>query len=60
VIGIVVLHGANDSDRQLLGILAAIGFILIDVTYAIRGRISKVYLADGLAQLLFIAAWILT
>jgi hypothetical protein len=62
VIGGVI--GAAGSRRrvtpevQALGIGSASSLMLIDVWYAARGRISKVYLLDAVANGLLISGWI--
>jgi len=42
-----------------LAIGSAAGLVLIDVIYASRGRISKIYLADAAAEAAVITAWAL-
>ena len=69
VAGLLVSNGvaqltANDTADSLaqakrvgLGTAATLG--AIDVTYAPRGRISKMYLLDALAEAAWILAWLL-
>lgn len=42
----------------VLAIASAIGFIAIDVYYVAIDRISEVYLADALAELILLVLWI--
>ena len=37
-------------EIRALAILSALSFIAIDVTYALSGRISPIYLADAVAE----------
>lgn len=46
-------------EIRLLAVGSALGLGGIDVIYVARGRIRRIYLADALAQLAFIAAWAL-
>jgi hypothetical protein len=57
-IGIVILVAKSESYIPLLAILSAGSFALIDIVYAVIGRISKVYLLDGILELAFIAGWV--
>ncbi|OFZ56230.1 MAG: hypothetical protein A2428_03945 [Bdellovibrionales bacterium RIFOXYC1_FULL_54_43] len=43
----------------VLAIGEALVLMLVDLIYVFRGRISRVYLADALAELAIIIAWIL-
>lgn len=45
----------SDALRAL-AVLSALSFSAIDVTYALRGRISKIYLADAVVEVALIAA----
>jgi hypothetical protein len=47
-------------EMRLLAICSALGLTGIDVVYVRRGRISKVYLLDALAELGLVGAWALT
>jgi energy-converting hydrogenase Eha subunit E len=38
------------AEVRALAILSALSFIAIDVTYALSGRISPIYLADAVAE----------
>jgi uncharacterized membrane protein len=47
-------------EITFLGIASAASFISIDVYYVAIDRISPVYLADAVAQLLLILLWMIT
>jgi hypothetical protein len=58
----LTLAGWRRSVTPEIGVLAAggaLGLAGIDVVYAARGRISKVYLLDALAELAIVAGWAL-
>lgn len=42
------------SETRLLAVCSAASFALIDVVYACKGRIGKIYLADAAVELAFI------
>lgn len=44
----------------LLAVLNAVSLMLIDVIYPLKGRISKIYLADAVVEGFFIAALLLS
>jgi hypothetical protein len=44
-------------EFQVLGAASAGGLGLVDIVFSLRGRISKVYLADALVELALVAAW---
>jgi hypothetical protein len=44
------------SEIRLLAATSAVAFAAIDLWYGLSGRISPIYLADVLPQLIFIAA----
>lgn len=46
-------------ELRLLAVGSALGLTGIDVVYVARGRISKVYLLDAVAELGLVAAWAL-
>ena len=46
------------AEAALLGIGTAIGLGFVDFYYASIGRISKIYMADGVVQIVFIVCWI--
>jgi hypothetical protein len=62
-VGAVLLAAAR-RDRvtpeiTLLGVSTAASLTAIDVVYVSRRRISPIYLADALAELMLIAGWVL-
>jgi hypothetical protein len=65
VIGAVLLLAARSQrvtdEILLLAVGSALGLAAIDVTYAVSGRISAVYLADAAVEvglaLLWLVAW---
>lgn len=42
----------------MLALLAAAGLAYVDFYYALGGRISKIYMADGVIEALFVLAWL--
>src|SRR5215204_3481857 len=48
------------DEIALLGAGSAAGLAAIDIVYALRGRISKVYLLDALCEAAITAAWALS
>ena len=63
VIGLVlVLAGRRrrvTPEATLLAAGSAAGLAAIDTIYATRGRISKIYLLDAVAEVALIAAWVI-
>jgi hypothetical protein len=63
VIGsVLVLARQNKQAGPEIAVLAggsAIGLAGIDLVYVVRGRISVIYLADALLELLLAAGWLL-
>jgi UDP-N-acetylmuramyl pentapeptide phosphotransferase/UDP-N-acetylglucosamine-1-phosphate transferase len=61
VIGAVLSSAAArrrvHSEVVLLGVATAASLAAIDVVYATRGRISKIYLLDAFAEIALIGAW---
>lgn len=59
VIGATLLLGAQRGPNRLeiltLAIGSALAFTAIDTWYALRGRISPIYLADAVVELVIIA-----
>jgi hypothetical protein len=59
-IGASLAAGARDERPapaiRTLAVLSATSFAGIDVVHALRGRISKIYLADAAVELMLIAA----
>ncbi len=60
VIGVELLRSARTKPARTLGAMTAASLAAIDVIYATRGRISKVYLADAALELGIAGAWALT
>ena len=59
--GVIAVAGAKDRiTPEIVGLAIGSGASLaaMDVFYVSRGRISRVYLLDALAEALFIAGWI--
>jgi hypothetical protein len=63
-VGAALIAGAFElrpsRSLRLLGIGSAVALGLADVVYAARGRISKVYLGDALAEGALAASWAIT
>lgn len=60
--GVLVTAGARQRvTPEIRGLAAAsaLGLAGVDVNYAARGRISRVYLLDAVAEVLLVAAWVL-
>jgi hypothetical protein len=49
----------NERPVAVLAMSCSAGLLFIDCYYALNGTISKVYLADGLAQLCLLFTWII-
>ncbi len=47
------------KEIAFMAISSAIGFIIIDVYYALSDRIWDIYLLDALAQLILLIAWLI-
>ena len=60
-IGGALLRGARrkrlTAELEVLGAASAAGLGLLDVVYAARGRISRVYLVDAALEGAIVAAW---
>jgi ABC-type cobalamin transport system permease subunit len=60
-IGGVLLLGAQrrrlDAELEVLGVASAAGLGLVDVVFALRGRIAKVYLLDAAIEGAIVAGW---
>jgi hypothetical protein len=54
-----VVNGSADRQRTL-GISSALAFAIVDVWYAVRGRIRPIYLADAGVEAGIIAAWVVS
>lgn len=57
-IGVAGRRGAITPETVQLATSAALGLAAVESSYALRGRISKVYLVDALVNVLFTFAWI--
>jgi hypothetical protein len=59
VIGASLLADARRPSRgsQVLGVGSAAALGGVDVVYALRGRISKIYLLDAVLEALLVALW---
>lgn len=59
-IGASLLVGASETNAGLmvLGVAAALALGTVDVYYAAKGTIRKVYLLDSLVEIVFIGCWI--
>ena len=63
-VGVTLIAGAFERKPsralQILGIGSALALGAADVLYALRGKISKVYLGDAAAEGAIAATWALT
>jgi hypothetical protein len=54
VIGLSILRGTGrpspSRDTLTLAILAALGFMAVDIVFVLRGTISRIYLVDAVVQ----------
>jgi hypothetical protein len=50
-------RGRLTPEIELLGAASAAALGLVDLVFALRGRISKVYLADAAAEVALVAGW---
>ena len=55
-IGIAAWRRSFTIEMLVLSIAGAVSLALIDIVYALRGRISRVYLWDALVEIVVIAA----
>lgn len=60
VIGASLLADARRPSRgsRVLGIGSAAALGGVDVVYSLRGRISKIYLADAVLEALLVGLWV--
>ena len=60
-VGLSLFAAAWTKSYQLpimiLGLSAALGLMLVDVVFYLKGDISAIYLADAFAELLLVLAW---
>lgn len=62
-IGATLLFAAQDTPDTsiiILGLLSALGLANIDIVYARRGTISKIYLWDAAAEVGLAVSWLLS
>jgi hypothetical protein len=63
-IGSVLMLGAGRGrvapELEVLGAVSAAGLGLVDVVFALRGRIAKVYLLDGAIEGAIVVGWVRT
>lgn len=61
IIGAVLVRaavrGRPGEDARLLAVASALGLTAVDVNYVFRGRISRIYLFDAVAELGLAACW---
>ncbi|HXH83606.1 MAG TPA: hypothetical protein VNN07_11870, partial [Candidatus Tectomicrobia bacterium] len=61
-VGATLLVGARrrrpSPEQVTLAVGSALGLGAIDVVYAARGRISRIYLADAVVEAALVAAWL--
>jgi hypothetical protein len=57
-LGVAWRRGRADGDTVVLGAGSALALGTSDFVYGGSGRISRVYLADGVAQALILAGWV--
>jgi hypothetical protein len=62
VIGIALIVGSNSEEIKpntiCLGVFSALALALIDIYYALRKIISKIYLGEAVVELIFVFLWI--
>lgn len=56
-IGVASWRQRLTPEIKLLAVGSALSFAVIDIVYVARGRISRVYLLDAVAQLGLIIGW---
>jgi hypothetical protein len=60
--GVALLTAARRDEApeevRVLAVTGAASFAAVDLFYALRGRISNVYLADAAVELVLIAGWL--
>ena len=61
-IGIALIVGSNSEQTNAsticLGVFSALALALIDIYYALRKAISKIYLGEAVVELIFVFLWI--
>jgi hypothetical protein len=58
VIGLTLTLPGSHKQRQFLGMAAGAALTAIDLFYSLKGRISKVYLADALIEMALFVGWL--
>jgi uncharacterized membrane protein len=62
VIGIVLIVGSNsektNANTICLGVLSALVLALIDIHYALRKVVRKIYLGEAVVELIFVFLWV--
>jgi hypothetical protein len=58
VIGLTLAIPGSPKQRQFLGMSAASALTAIDLYYALKGRISKIYLTDSLIEIALLFGWL--
>ena len=48
------------AELRTVAATSAAGLALVDLSFVVRGRISKIYLADAAAEVALVAGWLLT
>jgi hypothetical protein len=60
-IALSLLKGSSEKHNtiaiNMLAITMALSLLFIDLFYSLRGVISKIYLADGVIQFIFLVSW---
>ncbi len=60
--GTLLVSGLGEgpsNDLQLLAAGSAAALTVVDVTYVSRGRISRIYLLDAVAEIVLLAGWMI-
>jgi cytochrome b subunit of formate dehydrogenase len=59
-LGVAAFRNRVSSELAVLGIGSALAFGVVDVVYAMTGRISRVYLIDAAVESVITGAWVAT
>jgi hypothetical protein len=51
-------RGRITPEIELLGVASAAGLGLVDLVFVARGRISRIYLIDALAEAALVGGWV--
>lgn len=57
-LGLAAARDGVTPEVRVLGGSTAAGFAAVETYHALRGRISRAYLVDALAELVFVAGWL--